>query len=427
MSKLSKINPNGRLSLKQNFSWILVGNIVFAFSQWFIISIMTKIGTSEMVGMYTLALGVTAPIFLFLNLNLRSIQATDQLGYYSFVSFFLFRNFTSVIAVIITLISLLILQYSIELSIIIFLIAINKFIESQSDVIFGYFQRIENMNLIAKSKIIKAIITMIIFGLLLYISNNLLLSIIGILISNLVILITYDLSNLHKKGVNRIFGKEIYKILKERKLLVSLFLLGLPLGAASALDSLTINSQRYVIENVLSLEQLGYYASITYLMVAGQTIVGALSHAALPRLSHLYINDFNKYIKLILKLFLIGIIIASFLIFISYNFGALILEIIYTKEYSEYSNLFILIMVCASIWYLTGFLNAALLATRRFNHQFLIYGASFLSTFILTILLIPSLGLFGAAIGLLLGMLTRLIFIVLILIKEYVSKNKSIA
>ena len=45
---------------------------------------MTKFGDVEMVGKYSLALAITAPLFMLTNFQLRAVQATDAQSEYHF-------------------------------------------------------------------------------------------------------------------------------------------------------------------------------------------------------------------------------------------------------------------------------------------------------------------------------------------------------
>jgi hypothetical protein len=40
------------LSLRLNFSWALAGNIIYAACQWGMLSVLAKLGSPEMVGLF---------------------------------------------------------------------------------------------------------------------------------------------------------------------------------------------------------------------------------------------------------------------------------------------------------------------------------------------------------------------------------------
>src|SRR5207247_6401186 len=68
----------GNSSLRRDFAWTLAGNLVYAGCQWGMVMALAKLSTATAVGQFALGMAVTAPIFLFSNLNLRAIVATDS-------------------------------------------------------------------------------------------------------------------------------------------------------------------------------------------------------------------------------------------------------------------------------------------------------------------------------------------------------------
>lgn len=64
-------------SLRLNFSWTIMGNVVYSGTQWGILVLLARLGNPEAVGQFSLGLAITAPIMLFASLQLRAVQATD--------------------------------------------------------------------------------------------------------------------------------------------------------------------------------------------------------------------------------------------------------------------------------------------------------------------------------------------------------------
>src|SRR5579863_8985813 len=79
------------LSLRSNFAWALAGNVVYAICQWGILVALVKLGSSLMVGQFSLGLAIATPVLMFTNLHLRAVQATDAMHYYSFAEYRLLR------------------------------------------------------------------------------------------------------------------------------------------------------------------------------------------------------------------------------------------------------------------------------------------------------------------------------------------------
>src|SRR5271156_4948572 len=84
----------GRISappLRVSFSWTLAGNVIYAVTQFGALSVLAKLGNPAVVGQYALALAITAPVFMFTNLQLRGVQATDARHEYQFSDYFTLR------------------------------------------------------------------------------------------------------------------------------------------------------------------------------------------------------------------------------------------------------------------------------------------------------------------------------------------------
>ncbi len=72
---VEKLSP---LSLRANFSWTFVGNVVYAGSQWGMLVVLAKLGTPEMVGQFSLGLAgnLLTPDALRLPINLSAWQSS---------------------------------------------------------------------------------------------------------------------------------------------------------------------------------------------------------------------------------------------------------------------------------------------------------------------------------------------------------------
>ena len=377
------------MSLKHNFSWTFVGNVIYAASQWGILTSLAKLGTPATVGQYALGLAITAPIFMLFNLQLRAVQATDAKDTYEFGHYFGLRLITSLIAIVFVSIILFIGHYDVQTSWIIFLIALSKGIESISDIVFGLLQKHERMDRIALSQILKGPLSLVFLAIILWLTGSLISAIIGLIVTWLCLLVLYDFTNA------RSFSRVIPQI--DRRRLWELVKLSFPLGIVMMLVSLNPNIPRYFIEGYLGAEQLGYFAAITYIMVAGNTVVNALGQSASPRLAKLYANQqMDKYKKLLLRLVAVGLCLGIIGIITVIFVGEHILCILYSKEYADYNHIFIIVMVSAAISFVSSFLGYSMTAARVFKIQPVLNGIVTLASFVLSFLLIPLWGLEGA-------------------------------
>ncbi|MGM7545032.1 hypothetical protein ACS7FJ_12975, partial [Proteus mirabilis] len=84
--------------LLKNTSYTLVGNVIFALSQWLILIILNKFGNSTDVGIFTYSLAITTPIFLLSQCGLRSYLVVDIKKAFHFKIYLNLRILLSTIA-----------------------------------------------------------------------------------------------------------------------------------------------------------------------------------------------------------------------------------------------------------------------------------------------------------------------------------------
>lgn len=407
------------LSLRRNFSWTFVGNAVYAACQWGILVVLAKLGSPEMVGQFTLGLAVTAPIIMFTNLQLRTVQATDATKEYYFSDYLALRLIGISLAMVAIIVISLLKIYSNETSLVIFLIGLAKVFESISDLFYGLFQQHEQMDRIAISLMIKGPLSILPLGIGVYISGNLIWGVIALIIAWATILLCYDIPTgaivmknyqLTQGNNNTIRDELVYSLRPKWHLntLKKLVLLALPLGFVMMLISLNVNIPRYFIENYLSERQLGIFAAISYLTIAGGMVVSALAESAIPRLAQYYsAGNRNAFCTLLLKLGAVGTLIGGTGILFGLFAGKEFLTILYRPEYAQNTDVFLLLIVGAAINYTFAFLGYGRTAARYFLIQvplsFLVTTSSALACF----WLIPNYGLRGAAIAFIIAALVE--------------------
>lgn len=403
-----------QLSLKENFFWNFLGSSVYALSQFIIIVLLNKLGSPVMVGLYSIGLAISTPIIMLTNLQLRQIQATDTTGEYLFNDYYALRIVTGFLAIIVIIIILFLSNYSIYKSIIVLLVALNRIIDSYSDVIYGQLQQRERMDYIGKSKAIKGILSIIVMGILLFLTNNLILTLIWINIIWILIFWYYD-----RKKV-KLYIKNIRPFFDLNKM-KDLTIFALPLGIVMMLISLDSNLPRIVIERFLGEEALGYFTSISYLIFAGNLFIQSVGQAFSPRMAKLYrkgsIKSFNK---IVVFLIFVGMITGIIGLLISIYGGELILTLLYDSSYKNYKQLLILTMISGIFIYSSSFLGFSITAMRLFKIQPFIGLIGVIVNLIFSFLLIPQFGLIGAAYTLIIVSITQFIikiFIVIINIK----------
>lgn len=394
------------LSLKRNFSWTVAGQVVYASSQWGILTLLARMGSSVIVGQYALALAIVGPIVAFLNLKLRAVQASDAVEEYSFRDYLGVRIVTSLVAVGVILVVSLIVAPPGDLRMAIILLGLAKSFESLSDIFYGFQQKYERMDLVAKSMIVKAAISLMAFSVAFAMTDRLTAGIVGLALAWLVTLLAIDIPFARRtasasRGDAPEGSTGILMPKFDRRIIGALVCLTIPLGLTVTLGTMTTNIPRYFIGHYLGDHDLGIYAMMTYPLVAGGLLVSALGQSATPKLAKAFqLDDLAAFQKLLVKLLVAGIGLGIAGIIIVLTVGKPIIRIVYGAEYDSYHIVLTWVMVNAAIGYTYVFLGTALTAMRKYRVQLPVHIVTIVVLSGLSLLFIPRWGLSGALLAL---------------------------
>ena len=405
-------------TLRQNFSFTLMGNVFFAACQWGILMMLAKLGTPETVGQFALGVAVTGPFFMFSYLGLRAIQVADKENNYSFGHYLGCRFGAATLSQLIVVIIISFGFYRKEVAIVILLIGLSKLFESISDIIYGFFQKHEQMDVIAKSLFLRGIFSLISMTLAVYLTHNLIFGVLMLALVGATVLFSYDIKKcfLELKGNVLISNHKtddiLYNVLKTEimqwQILKKLMWLAMPLGFVAMLISFRSNIPRYFIESFLGEKELGIFAAISYINVAGITIISALGQSASPRLVHYFHKkDIKAFYSLLFKLIGFGAMIGCSSILLAHLAGKEILSLLYKPEYAAYSEVFTLLMVAGGVGYIASFLNDTMNCVQQFKLQLPLFIFINFVTILCCFWLVPRHGMKGAAIAITMGMLVQ--------------------
>lgn len=349
-------------SLKTNATFALIANIVYAVSQWLIIAYLAKSGATEKLGIYTLAIAVISPVFLFFGMNLRSVQVTDAKEENTFQEFFGLKVITAFFAIIMSFLLLPLFFDDIRVVLVYILIVILKTFEMFSELFHGEKQRKEHIILISISTIIKSIFYfatfIFVYNITLSISTALLFSV----LTSCIIISIIDFYYL---------GRGIKKVpVFHKNALIKLIKVSLPMAFVLALLSIYTHIPRYFIEFFADRKVLGFFSAVSYVALIGAMLINAVSQTVSPRLSY-YLKEkmLDKYIKLMLKMQIIAFVVSIIGVFIAFSFGQRLLILIYGNEYAKFYNVFFLLTIGYSINYLASMVGTGITSARMFKEE----------------------------------------------------------
>ncbi|MCA9270388.1 MAG: hypothetical protein KDA41_18025 [Planctomycetales bacterium] len=396
------------LSLRGNFAWALGSNVLFAGCQWANLTVLAKAGDAALVGRFALALAVTTPLFLLSNLQLRSVQATDTSGGFRFADYLGLRAATTLLALLTLPLVVAWAGYRWEVAAVVLIVGVGKALDALNDVTIGLAQKHERLDRAARARILAGVGSLVGLSIMILCTGDLMWGAAGWAAGHgATVLLTRrwigrDVLEQERHDA-AVAGEAMRSPLWPRwrmPTLARLAWLALPLGVVMMLGSMNANAPRYFFDPVTQERELGIYAGMAYLMVAGNMVVLALGQAALPRLARLYAaGEIRAYVLLLAKLLGLAALGGGVGIALSATIGGPLLATIYQPEYAAYPGVLICLSAVAGVEFANSFLGEAMTAAKAFRPQAPLLLTGLLVTLGTCACLFPTYGMLGAALA----------------------------
>lgn len=378
---------------------VFMGSAFFMASQFLIIIILARLGNAEVVGEFGLMLAITGPVYMFFTMQIRNKVTSEESNSSAYIEIVILN---AILATIISLGICFITKASSDVTQLVFIYLLAKNVQLVSELVYGILQQQEKLHEVGFSNFIKGISSTFLFFIFYYFTRDILLATLSIGLSWLVTLLIYDISKINMNKKRNI--KDYLKLPDDMKKVSYLYRALLPLGIISLLYSLNTNITRYFITYYTDTEQLGYFTALSYLMIAGNTLVGAIGQSFCNKLSRYSDreskSDFNKLFN---KLVVFGLMLGLVSTLLTFYLGEFLLYILFGSDYIEYSSLLTLLMAATIFRYPAEFMGYATIATKTYKNELPQLIFMLIATCICAFLLIPIWGLYGAAVTLLVG------------------------
>ena len=380
-----------RVSLRRNFTWTFAGNVLFGVSQWAVLSLIAKLGSVEMLGQYAFALALTTPVSMLSHLNLRAVLATDMERRHSFGDYLAVRVASTVLALAVFAVMAVIAGNSAELAAVIVLLGISLGADNISDACYGAFQRDERMSVIARSMIARGLFSLGALAMALRVTGKLPLAVAALAAGRAFVLLLHDLPLASR-------GQELERSGAAAQW--AIFRTALPLGLVLMLVSFASNVPRYAVEAFLGARELGVFAAVAVFLNAGSTVANALGQTATPRLARHYSErEVTAFRRLTATLTGLTVLVGVAGVLFAAVAGQGFLRLAYSAEYAANAGLMVVLMGAGVLVYLAVLLGYVITSARSFLVQLplliLVASAAAAANW----LLVPSMGLTGAAVS----------------------------
>jgi O-antigen/teichoic acid export membrane protein len=383
-----------------------MGNGIYILCQWGTLVAIARLTNPAALGMFGLALALTAPMVLLFDLQLRAAYVTDVAESHPFADYFIIRS-ASVCLVLGSSLLLGFLMTPDPLArLVIFGVGLSKAIESGDDLINGLFQKAERFDLLAKSRIAKGVASLVAAAGILFWTRNVAAASFTI---GLVWLVTAafvaafwapsfarSCRNLRNRvDLRRLCG-----------LVCSTF----PLGVAQALITFQASLPRIVLQRIRGFEEVGIYTAISSLLVAGTAVMTAVGLAVMPRMAMLFaLNRHEEVRRMRTRLVIGAAAVGSVSVLFAWTAGSRVLALLFGAGFSIGAHALVVLMVAMTVTFIASINDFILVAQRRFSSQIAIHIMSTAVSAVGCVLLISPYGLIGGAMAVLLGAFVRVL------------------
>jgi O-antigen/teichoic acid export membrane protein len=378
-------------SLRSHFAWTFAGNTVYAAGQWAILSLLAKLGSSEMLGQYAFALAVTAPVTMLVHLNLRAVIGTDVARKHTFREYLAVRLWTTAAGLIAIAVLAWVVAPSRPMMLVILAAGLAQSAENVSDAFYGALQLHERMSRIAISMMARAALSAAALGIALWLAHDIVIAVLALAWARLTMLLAWDARSPWELSSGQPTSRGSLAILRT----------AMPLGLVLMLVTLNTNLPRYAIERYRGSRELGAFAAVAGFLSGGNTIINALGQSATPRLARYFgERDTARFRRLMLQLSGIAVALGVAGVSGAFLLGAPLLRLLYRDEYAQYSGLLAGLMFAGIPIYLASTLGYVITSVRAFDAQLPLFALVAATCVIASWLLISRYGLAGAPMAL---------------------------
>jgi O-antigen/teichoic acid export membrane protein len=381
------------------------------------LTILAKASSAETVGLWGIAQAVTLPVATFFSLRLYNLNITDirnefQTGHYIAV-----RLIASLASVMVAAVIGFIF-YPAGVAIVIALMGISQSVAEVRLYFSSNMQKFERLSLSTVSQIYEGLLTLLLFGLVFWFTQNLSLAIAGTIVSRVLILLSYDMPVSAKVLSAHLETFTGYRPRWEWPRLWTLVKQSAPLAVVAGIGTVFQNIPRLVMDKTLGREAVGYFTALSLLLIALTMINAAMGITALPRLSRYFAENTRAFVGLFVRLIGLVLVLGVAFVAVAFFFGKPILRLLFTSEYAQHKDVFVMLAVSSCILSVFAVSNWGLNATRQFAVQVPIYTGTAIVCGISSLLLIPRYGLMGGAYALIICYVFGTIGCLVVIIKH---------
>ena len=370
---------------------MVFGNGFYALFQLLNMVIISKILGVESLGVFSLALALTAPLMLFSNFGMRILWVTNSVSDSTFSDFRLMRLCISLLGAAITCIFLILYLPSSDYLSVYILTVVSKLVENNADIFYSKYHKDGEQRRISVSLITRGALGVSGMWVGCFIFESLLSGV-------FLYAFMWFLSHIFTEQIRTPFPLQDLRNVREySKIVKGIIVGGTPIAIGVLLANLNMNLPRIQLEREYGLETVGIYSALYFFIQTGTVVITSIGQVILPKLSELHDSKNNSaHLVLVTKVLAIIVLMAMVAAIIIYLVGENILAILFDDTVAKFSSTLSMFLLLSPAQYSVSILNAVIASTKRNS---IVMWCQFLLLILVTLLsviLISENGVIGA-------------------------------
>jgi O-antigen/teichoic acid export membrane protein len=359
---LKRFLCNGSNKNRDSYVWNMIGSILMAFQSVILLMVLRRTMDLAVAGVFSIAYANSNLFLTVGKFGMRNFQVSDIEQQFTFSEYKCSRWISTIAMMVIVCIYVFVVSfkngYTFEKAMIIIWMCLYKAVDSIEDVYCGEYQRRDRLDIGAKSLTLRVFVTMIIFVIAVVITRSLLISLIVSTLATALIAIV-----LIKMTVGEFC--ENYVTLLNKKRVLKLLWLCLPLFLGAFLSFYIGNAPKYSIDAILSDEIQACYGFIAMPVFVIGLLNNFIFNPLIFRLSSLWNeNKIESFIKRIFIQSIVVCIITLVCIGAASICGIPVLSWLYNTDLSAYKQELLIMLLGGGFLGMSGLLNIVITIMR---------------------------------------------------------------
>ena len=364
-------------NLRKNFLWNTVGSTLYAFTSLIFLVAVTRINGLDDAGVFTFAFANSCVFTIIGTFAGRIFQVTEKEGRVSENDFFYNRLLSIGVMILLGAAFGMIKGYGGYKFAVVLVLILFKALEALAEFFYGTIQKKNQIHIVGKSLVAKAILCTGAFIGVDVVTKNILLASAVMSLVALMVLVAYDIPKSRSLGFKR--GKFRLDVC------MSIFKAGCLVFVINILTQYLINAPKYAIDDLASSDQQTLYGILSMPATFMALVSGFLVHPFINQIKA-FIDEKNRsgLNKLVGKLNAAIVVIGTLGSVAAYFLAVPIFKLIYGVDISGHEWSLVIILAGASFYGIVFVLENVLIALRKVKGQAIVFAVSAAVAWLLT-------------------------------------------